>query len=275
MEQILQDFEKFLEDSGKSKNSIKTLLPHIRAFLASRNVSSPTMITAQMITDYFVEMQTVSSQAKLNQAIWALKIFFKWSNVYGLEFPKQKHTLGKTIRPLTEQEVEAIEYWIYMWTLEPIHVRRHVLRLMFYTGLRVKDIMKLSHVDFAFTDESGESESTLEITKEGLNRKVTVSRNFSAELQHYLRWWPEYTNAFNISVANMNYMCKFLNQNDILGDGTKIYPELFRISFACRFLEQGKSLEELQKLLGHKSIRSTKRYLKLITKKVNLNNSNQ
>ena len=125
-----------------------------------------------------------------------------------------------------------------MNTLEPIYVRRHVLRLIFYVGLRVKDIATLTREDFIFTDESGENESTLEITKEGLNREVTVSRNFSEELQYYLRHWPEDTNAFNVSVANMNYMCKYLNQYDILGDGRKISPELYRASFACRCLEK-------------------------------------
>ena len=39
--------------------------------------------------------------------------------------------------------------------------------LMFYSGLRVKDMMTLGREDLHFTDQLGESESILEITKEG------------------------------------------------------------------------------------------------------------
>ncbi|MBF0571157.1 MAG: site-specific integrase [Candidatus Omnitrophica bacterium] len=264
MYQTLQSFEDYLKQ-GKTMSTVKHALIYVRGFLYETKMQSLSQVKTQQILDYVTKLEG-RSQARVNQAIWALRLFFKWANVPGLEFPRQKRP-NNAIRPLADDEIEAIEHWIYMNTLEPILVRRHVLRLIFYTGLRVKDIMTLSYVDFKFTDESGECESTLEITKEGLNRKVAVSKDFSAELQHYLRWWPEDTNAFNVSVANMNYMCKYLNQYDILGDGRRVSSELYRVSFACRCLEQGMSLQELQKLMGHKNIRSTKRYLKLLTQK--------
>ena len=265
MEQVLENFENYLLSEGKAISTVKHALIYARGFIYTSNIIDLSQVRTQMILDYLVKLED-HSEARVNQAIWALRLFFKWANVPGLGFPVQKRPLKKAVCPLTEKELKAIDDWVYYNCLEPILVRVYVLLLMFYTGLRVKEIMTLSREDFLFADESGENQSTLEITKEGINRKILIPGEFSHRLQHYFRWWYEETNAFNVSIGNMRYMCAYLNQYEILGEGRKIYPELFRISFACRCLEQGMSLEELQKLLGHKSIRTTRRYLKLMVK---------
>lgn len=262
--QAIDNFADSLVSEGKAISSVKHALIYVKGFLCTSQVTDLSQVKTEMVLNYLTQLEG-RSQARVNQAIWALRLFIKWANVPGVDFPMQKRP-NKTLRPLTDKEVEKIDHELYMHTLEPMYVRRFALKLMFYTGLRVKDIMTLTREDFQFKDESGESQSILEITKDGLNRKVTIPSDYSTDLQHYFRWWYEEKNAFNVSVANMNYMCRFLNQYNLLGDGRKITPELYRASFACRCLEQGMSLQELKRLMGHRSIRSARRYLKQMTK---------
>jgi len=265
MEVLLKKFEDCLVSESKAKSTIGHAITYTRRFLCENNITNLAQVTAKIIADYSAKLQ-VSSQAKINMVNWALRRFCRWAGLSGLDFPKQKHVLRKAIKPLTEEELEAIDNWVYYNCREPIFVRIYILLLMFYMGLRLKEIMTLCREDFVFIDESGEGQSTIEITKQGLKRTAIVPSDFSARLQHYFRCWWEDKNAFNATIGNVNYMCRYLNQYEILGEGKKIYPELFRISFACNCLVKGMSLKDLQHLLGNKSIRTTRGYLKMMSK---------
>ena len=227
-----------------------------------------------MVADYIAKLQSEGvSQVKINQSIWALRRCFDFLRIKGVALPKEKYIKGKAISPITEDELNKINYWVNQYCFEPVRSRFIVFSFMFYTGLTIREILALSRKDLSFKDEPDGRQCTLQITDEDINRTVRIPRHIKDNLQYHFRMFDEETNAFNVTIGNINYMCRHINGMDML-DGRKIYPELFRISFACRCLEQGMSLQELQKLMGHKSIRSTRRHLKLMTKdKINFDSA--
>jgi len=266
MEQLIQAFEdNLIEIKYRSRSTAKHAGAHARSFFRQNPVKDLSQVTTQMVADYIAKLQSEGvSQVRINQIIWALRRCFDFLRIKGVALPKQKYIKRKTIKPLTEDELNKINYWVNQYCFEPLRSRFIVFHFIFYTGLTIREILALSRKDIIFKDEPGGHQCTLQITNEDINRTIRIPTNLKDNLQHHFRRFEEERNAFNVTVGNFNYMCRHINEQDMLDD-RKIYPELFRISFACHCLEQGMSLQELQKLMGHKSIRSTRRYLKLMS----------
>jgi len=266
MEQFIQAFEdNLIEIKYKSPTTAKHASSHARHFFRQNPVRDLSQVTTQMVADYIAKLQSEGvSQVKINQIIWALRKCFNFLRVKGVALPKEKYIKRKTIKPLTEDELNKINYWVNQYCFEPVRSRFFVFCFMFYTGLTIREMLALSRKDIAFKDEPDGCQCVLQITNEDINRAIRIPKFFKDNLQYHFRMFKEETNAFNVTIGNINYMCRHIKKKDML-DGRRIYPDLFRISWAVRCLEQGMALQELQKLMGHKSERSTMKYLKLMS----------
>ncbi|MBF0571156.1 MAG: site-specific integrase [Candidatus Omnitrophica bacterium] len=267
MEQLLQAFEdNLIEIKHKSRATAKHAGTHARHFFCQNPVKDLSQVTTQMVADHIAKLQSEGvSQVKINQIIWALGKCFNFLRVKGVALPKQKYIKRKALSPLTEDDLNKINYMVNRYCFEPVRSRFFVFSFMFYTGLSVRQILVLSRRDITFKDEPDGRQCVLQITNEDINRVIRIPTNFRNNLQYHFRKFEEEINAFNLTIGKINYMCRHINKKDML-DGRRIYPKLFRISWAVRCLEQGVSLQDLQRLMGHKSIRSTRRYFKLMTK---------
>ena len=245
MEQLIQAFEdNLIEIKHKSPATAKHAGSHVRHFFRQNPVKDLFQVTTQMVADYIAKLHGKgTSQVKINQIIWALRKCFDFLKVNGVTLPKEKYIKSKTISLITEDERTKINFWVNRYCFEPVRSRFFVFNFIFYTGLTVREILALSRKDFSFKDEPGGRQCTLQITNEGINRTIRVSTNFKDNLQYHFRMFNEETNAFNLTVGNLNYMCRHINKKDML-DGRRIYPKLFRISWAVRCLEQGMSLQD-------------------------------
>ena len=150
----------------------------------------------------------------------------------------------------------------------PLVVRdRAILELLYSSGLRLAELTDLNVGDVDMAD------CTVRVTGKGnKDRIVPVGRKALAALE---RWHKT-----RLSMANNDEIALFVsNRGQRLshrsvqarltywakrqGIDSKVYPHLFRHSFASHLLESSHDLRGVQELLGHSNISSTQIYTHL------------
>jgi len=165
---------------------------------------------------------------------------------------------------LSQEEIARIldttrnlKHWTIMATLYASGVRCNELRL-----LRLEDIdskRMLIHV------RNGKGQ---------MPRDVTLSPALQERLRTYWRWskpkdWlfpskqrPQYP----MNNTSIRHLCA--NAGRRAGIQLHLHPHVFRHCFATHLLDQGADLRTIQVLLGHSDIRTTARYLRVSTSRI-------
>ena len=133
-----------------------------------------------------------------------------------------------------------------------------------YTGLRFSDVIRISEKDFQFSGKTVWLElSTLKTTS---NIKLPLSLLFQGKaLKIYNRYKHNKPTIFQVRAAEISNINKFLLSLCKKGRLNKrISFHSSRHTFATLLLYQGVHLSSVQKLLGHKSIRTTEIYASVI-----------
>ena len=144
---------------------------------------------------------------------------------------------------------------------------RAILELLYSSGLRLAELIDLN------VDDIDSRDATVQVTGKGnKDRIVPVGRKALAALE---RWHKT-----RLSMANSDEIALFVsNRGQRLshrsvqarltywakrqGIDSKVYPHLFRHSFASHLLESSHDLRGVQELLGHSNISSTQIYTHL------------
>jgi site-specific recombinase XerD len=132
---------------------------------------------------------------------------------------------------------------------------------MFYTGLRLGEIISLHRKDFDFEKK----EFKLFMSKTKKERIMFFTEKVEKALQEYFTSDPETLNAFNLSYNAVRYIV-FKLAGEITD--VHVHPHLFRHSFAISLLRNGVDISVVSKLLGHSNITTTQRYLGLYTEEL-------
>ena len=230
---------------------------------------------------------------------WALNTFFRFAIARGYAthnpLPRTQPKSPRQFRPYI-YSVEEVKKMIQVvdcrhrgrWHLEPRTVRT-LLLLLYGTGLRIGEAIRLQHRDVDFRERI----LTIRETKFYKSRLVPVSPDLAAVLRYYFqkqwqgkRWTPE--SPFLVTYDGRPVTCQtaelaFKRIRYEAGvkrtDGFHFQPRLhdFRHTFAVRRLvtwyQQGKNVQRLlphlATYLGHVSIRETARYLTMTKELLN------
>lgn len=257
MEQILQNFKDYLISEGKSHEAIRHYIFHVKAFL--QTVSDPSCLTSDMLANYLANREC--SQSSRNQRIGSLRKFFDWQGRTDFSFPRQKHISTKAMLLITENQLSDIYQTITYGFRDALMVNALVF-LMYHTGLRVKEIVELRCEYFQMEGEV----LVLNFPYQGTNRKFCLHDDVKILMT---RGDFYSVNIFNTNVGKVKRLFAKLNGYITMKDDRSISPRLLRDSFACNALHKGMSLEELQKLMLHRSIKTTRKYLKLMSQWIN------
>ncbi len=140
-----------------------------------------------------------------------------------------------------------------------------MLTLIYGCGLRISEAL-------AVNKNSLENSKTLTVTGKGnKQRMVPLLAIVRARIDEYLKFLP-----FKLSAVDPIFMKgerKLYTRRDfsgliahvrkILNLPETVTPHAFRHSFATHLLEAGGDLRSIQQLLGHASLSTTQRYLKV------------
>jgi integrase/recombinase XerC len=144
---------------------------------------------------------------------------------------------------------------------------RAILELLYSSGLRLAELVSLDPVDVDLDD------AMVRVTGKGnKTRLVPVGRKARAAVRDWLRVRPELAdeaeNALFVGVRGRRISPRTV-QNRVrhwakkAGIPRRVYPHLFRHSFATHLMESSRDLRAVQELLGHADISTTQIYTHL------------
>ena len=217
------------------------------AWLHKRKLS-----TGEAITDAAVYKYHKCLKAILNRAVMFDKID---RNPY--DRLKFKRGESENIEYLTEDEMNAIVN-LKVPKGTQIETARDLFVFQMYTGLSYSDTQAF---DFSqYKKVKGKWINTGERIKTGVAYVSSLLPPAVAVLEKYGWQVPKIDN------ADYNHLLKVIGtMADI---PTKMHTHLARHTFATYMLRQGVKVENLQRMLGHKNIRQTMRYAKVLAESV-------
>lgn len=232
----MNDFHYYLmNERGFTYNSAKNHNDSLKAFLK------------------FVQYEDPTISINKNYELFKTKLTNKSYHIY-----------------MTEAEWQKI---LALNNLAPTHEKaRHLLNIMFYTGLRVSDATTLGkqHVDF----------ENMIITKEVIKTRDKVKIPISSKIVDSLRLAVDgkfknmnYHNMGNIykrlgKMAGIDNEIEVISNKSIVKRGTKpkyelLSPHTQRRSFITNLLKKGANPYDIMKYSGHRTLESFNKYVAL------------
>ncbi|MCK4414385.1 MAG: site-specific integrase [Candidatus Eisenbacteria sp.] len=206
-------------------------LRRFRAWLESQPASCPgeaRAISAQTVRHVLADLRCLLRWAEEEGHIKRAPIPRRWLPTVPPATPK----------PLTDGEVDLVTSLPDPWGF--------VCRLGLATGLRWGDLISIR------ADQIANGVLVHQLEKTGAVVRIPLEDGILAELKGRVGKLVQHSSAgsFRNAVRRKAKVAGF-------------HPHRMRHTFACRYLEDGGSLEALQRLLGHRSIRTTERYAAL------------
>jgi site-specific recombinase XerD len=226
-------------------------------------------ITAENISelDAWLHRRTIMGEPIKDSAVYkyhkCLKAMLKRAYVFDKiehnPYEKLKFRRGESesIEFLTEDEMHAIEELeLPKGTL--LEQVRDLFTFQMYTGLAYSDSQAFDFSRYRMVD--GKWINTSERVKTGVPYVSSLLPPVIRVLERYGWQVPKIDN------ADYNHLLKAIGT--MAGIHTKLHTHLARHTFATYMLRQGVKVENLQRMLGHKNIRQTMRYAKVLAESV-------
>lgn len=180
--------------------------------------------------------------------IIAVRRFLKWLNVnVKPPIPKVRR---KEVRALNEDEIEKI-----LSSCSRVKDKL-LIRLLLDTGLRASELLSITIKDIDINNNM----IRVRNTKNGEERVVFFTNETKHLLKKYIRNKNPDDKLFNMSYDALYRKIKRIGKKV----GIDLRPHILRHTFATISLKKGMNLITLQKLLGHKDIKTTQIYTHLI-----------
>ncbi len=209
----------------------------------------------------FLLKYTDKSRSSIRSAYFALKFFYEnvLSQRLDEKIPLAKNK-GKLPVVLNKEEVtKMIEA-----TLNLKH--RLVLMFLYYTGIRLNEIINLKWADMDFQRDIIHIK-----TAKGEKERVIF---FHEKLKNFIQYFNIKKEGF-VFLSNLErkYNKRTIqmivrNASKKAGISKRITPHILRHTFATHLLEAGADIRHIQKLLGHSNLQTTQIYTHVANKDI-------
>lgn len=225
-------------------------LSHINKFLYSVGNKQVIHLSAKDFQNY-LDNYKFTSVSQQNQVINSIRFLYK----YGLE---KKYDKVSFKRPKGEKKLpQIIESEFLKEKISKIENIKHkaIIMLGYSCGLRVSEVLNLKIEDV----DSKRMIINIRNAKGRKDRIVVLSENMLQTLRNYYKQYRPNTYMFN-GQFNLKYSAKSCNEIVKKHLGQIYHFHLLRHSHATTMLENGVDMTLIQKLLGHKDIKTTQIY---------------
>lgn len=258
MEEVIEEFETYLDLEGKSPNTVRMYSYYVRRYLewgGKLNARSALRFLARLRKEGY-------SNKSLNLVVQALRAYFRFEGydeeAEKLKPPKVPKSLPKA---LTKEEVKRL-----LSVIPPTRKRDRLIVLLLYgAGLRVSELCNLRKDDVDF-------ERALIVVRGGKGAKdrvVPIPAFLLGEIGSYLEGRDDDSEYLlveerrekkdRISPKTVWYLLRKYGEKA----GVKVTPHMLRHSFATHMLENGVDIRAIQELLGHSNLSTTQIYTKV------------
>jgi integrase/recombinase XerD len=245
---------------------VRNLSPHTQnsyvqqVSLFARHFSkSPEVLGPEEIRSYqlYLTNQKKLAPSSILIVIAALRFLYKvtlhkdWSLEEIIPTPKKPQKL-----PIVLSPEEVLQF---LSCIESVK-HRTILTICYAAGLRISEAIRLKVADI-------DSERMVKDRYVMLSPKLLqILRNWWPVTRPKQRLFPGDQIGGHISKAAVQHACQKAHQR--CGIVKPITPHSLRHCFATHLLESGTDLRTIQLLLGHRSLATTSRYLRIATSKV-------
>lgn len=246
----LDEFNNYLVLNKNSEYTVKTYFNKVKTFFNSHSEFN------QETVNKFIQnkIENKSTANTINLYIYSFKVYSDFSKIK-IELPKPKKVPDKIKSFISETELNDICVKLNIitnnadkWSL--------ILKLLFYTGMRLKEVTNLKRKDIDLDKKI----ILVKDTKNNEERLIPFSDKVKSLIENYFRCEPEQTNAFNITRSSVKHICKMVKENF----GIEFHAHLLRHSFVHHFLKlTNNNYDAVQKIAGHKNVEQTIAYSRL------------
>ncbi len=273
LREVIVEFKVYLINKNCSTNTIEAYehdLSVFESYIRESNLNF-LKITPEDF-ERFVATLGNFSPSTINRTAAAIKSFYKFLYLYDyisrnpledVQLPSYEKPLPKA---LSFEEVQTIFGVIDVTT--PLGLRdRVMLELMYATGIRISEVLSLKILDISLEN------NYIKVLGKGNKERIVPFYNRVKNLMSkYLEGaYPEiskgkpymFPNYRGDRMSRIGAWKIIKNYAQKAGIAHKVHPHVFRHTFATHMLLGGCDIRTLQELLGHSSISTTERYLKV------------
>ena len=269
MDQACARFERYLKRRFGQSSTPNHYLNDLRIFTKIVGNKEPESTTSKDI-DTFVEKQLAEclSVATINRRLASLRSFFEFLAAENPDRPwpnpvvPSRHRLkrgSRLPRDVSDEDIAKI-----IAVLKSARDRA-MFGLMIGAGLRVGEVASLQLVNIEEPIDSHQMAKLIVCGKGGQERVVWLTHALWDALQDWLRERP----AVEFDAVFLNWRGKPISVNGIeyvlaqycQKAGVTLSCHRLRHTFARRLVENGMSVDSLAKLLGHRQLQTTQRYI--------------
>lgn len=270
----LKEYIEYLRDIKKfSLNTIKAYKQDINQFFYYLK-ENKLEIGRDAIKDFIsIIFLRTRNKATVSRKIYAIRSFFSFLMRKG-KVEKNPFDLISTPKidkkiPQVLTEKEMIEFLDSLPRTGFFELRNKAcFELMYATGLRVSELtnLKIQDVDF--------KECLLRVMGKGKKERIVPFNNKAKEI--LLKYLDEAEIKFKVKneFIFLNSRGRKITERSIerivqksykgvMNSNKRVYPHLFRHSFATHLLQRGANLRVIQELLGHENLSTTEKYTTL------------
>ena len=269
----LQIYLESCEQAGKSRGTVSLYRFHISHFLSYAN-KDITQINDDDVYTYLYNYrhQRTVSNSYLNQIRLILNVFFKWLIKKRLVTSNPLDTIDpvkyqqKLKKPLSSAEVELIR--------SSCGSERDlsIVECLYSTAVRASELLRLNRSDISF------SKDDITVLGKGNRERVTyLNARAHIHLKNYLDSRTDDNPALFVSCKAPHKRLTRRGLEDIINriatsaQVEHVHPHRFRRTNATDLLNAGMPIEQVQELLGHKSIETTRIYCTVSQESVRYN----
>lgn len=284
---VRERYRQHLQILNYSPRTLKSHVPYfnrLAEFMAEAKLGDLATFTAQTLSDFqrwLFYLPTQTGQARgvpgQNRILSFVRGLFAFLHAEGLithnpaaslKLAREPDPLHKNV--LTPQEARKIVEAPDTATLEGYRDRT-ILEVLYATGIRKKEVLALTIDDVSLDDEI----AIVRKGKGGKDRVVPLSRQACRHLETYLKSIrPDMLRGFQTRALFVSIRLGYTLGEHSLGTiiekytrkagvKKKVTPHLWRHTCATHLLKNNANLRHVQELLGHRSLATTERYLRL------------
>ena len=254
--------QRMLEDLQLRNYSPDTMRCYLRcvADFAQHFGVSPTHLGPEQVRTYqlFLVEEKHVAWPSVVQAVCALRFFYRVT----LGRPGMLEYIAHPRRPFTLPTILSQAEVAALLTASHNLKHRAILTTLYAAGLRVSELCQLQITDI----ERARMVLRVRQGKGQHDRYVMLSPKLLPLLRQYWRqdkpqpWlFPGHPRTRPMTTKAVYLVCRQAGEAADLPKG--LHPHVLRHTFATHLLEAGVDLRRIQLLLGHRSLRSTSRYL--------------
>jgi len=249
MQGLLKKLDDELKIRNFSKKTVKSYLFSLKKFLEySKNKG----LNSYTVKKYIIEHLEIQNPSSVAKDSFAIKFFFENVLDEKLFIPTIKRNKSLPNILTTEEIRKMINITINL-------KHKLIIKLLYGTGLRVGEIVKLKKENLNFD----EGLIYVKFTKSKKDRFVKIPISLGEDLENYCKlnskkYLFESNRGGKLTIKSIQNIVS--NSAKKAGIKKRVYPHLLRHSFATHLLESGTDLRIIQKLLGHSDIKTTQIY---------------